>query len=599
MHSNFTETSDPVATEEASVYSTSMQMDWKEKCIEIEKKLKLAEEKLKKAEKESEINQKKLTEADKIIKRNEKLRIRMKRSHQSTYKKLKRKINNLETKHATFSQHFEKIFTPDQVDLITKKYKKIPEWHNDSLKKAFKYKFACGISGYEEIITSGIPLPCNRTLTRQLEGWRFKAGILNKVFEFLEAKVPAFSDQRDKDCVIVIDEVAITSGKIYDPADGSFLGYVTLHKDTNPTEIAESGLVFMLAGIGGRWKQPVAFHFTNKSTDGSLYYPVLIELLKKCEKIGLRVRGIISDMAGANQGLWRIFGISVSRYSLTKNKCSNPSNKDRQLYFFHDPAHAWKNFKEGFFNAGFITIPDKFVKKYNLPTSKATISHFKHLVDTQNNSELLLTPGLNDEMLVAGHFKKMRVENTSNVLSHNVSAALSFLSEAQNLPELRTTAWLVSMLSRWWRIVSCRNLSLALSKKNPQVYKETVDFLKEFIELISGLSISANGHWKPFQTGLIISTQSLIELAAELLNENYDFVIPGRFSQDCLENLFSALRVKNMVMNALQFKNNLKLISVALYMRTPSGSSYNEDDRNYLLDFLTNLKVKKKEKINP
>ena len=125
-----------------------------------------------------------------------------------------------------------------------------------------------------------------------------------------------------------------------------------------------------------------------------------------------------------------------------------------------------------------ITIPDSFIKKYQLPSFTATREHFKHLVDIQNYSELLLSPGLTEEMLGKCHFRKMRVENTSRVFSHELSVALTLLSEVENKPEFYTTAWLVSMFSKWWRIISCRNLSLALGKKNSQVYKYNYKFFK-------------------------------------------------------------------------------------------------------------------------
>ena len=59
----------------------------------------------------------------------------------------------------------------------------------------------------------------------------------------------------DKDCLIVIDEVAITSGKIYDPADGTYLGYVTLPDATDTNDLADSGLIFM-AAIQNKYDNP-------------------------------------------------------------------------------------------------------------------------------------------------------------------------------------------------------------------------------------------------------------------------------------------------------------------------------------------------------
>ena len=65
-------------------------------------------------------------------------------------------------------------------------------------------------------------------------------------------------------------------------------------------------------------------------------------------------------------------------------------------------------------------------------------------------------------------------------------------------------------------------------------------------------------------------------------NREFKFVLTGRFTQDCLENLFSQLRQKNVIPNCLQFKNNLKLIATSMYMRPIVAGNYdydeNEDD---------------------
>lgn len=102
--------------------------------------------------------------------------------------------------------------------------------------------------------------------------------------------------------------------------------------------------------------------------------------------------------------------------------------------------------------------------------------------------------------------------------------------------------------------------------------------MREFIELISSLKFGNKDEWKSFQKGIVISTLSYIELTSFLLNERqYSFVLGGRFTQDCLENLFSVLRMKNSTLNAVQLKNNLKLTTISHYMRSISCGNYNDD----------------------
>ncbi|MBY0580366.1 MAG: hypothetical protein K2P53_01595 [Rickettsiales bacterium] len=69
----------------------------------------------------------------------------------------------------------------------------------------------------------------------------------------------------------------------------------------------------------------------------------------------------------------------------------------------------------------------------------------------------------------------------------------------------------------------------------------------------------------------------------------------SRFTQDCLENLFSLVRAKQVIPTALQFKNNLKLICVAQFLKKSSKGSYDIDDRQFLSGFLdiVNSKVHK------
>lgn len=77
--------------------------------------------------------------------------------------------------------------------------------------------------------------------------------------------------------------------------------------------------------------------------------------------------------------------------------------------------------------------------------------------------------------------------------------------------------------------------------------------------------------WKPSQSDSILLTTSILDLKNLYLNEKgFHFLLTSRFAQDCLENLFSVLRVKNIISNALKFKNDLKLISVSQYLKDVS-----------------------------
>ena len=63
-------------------------------------------------------------------------------------------------------------------------------------------------------------------------------------------------------------------------------------------------------------------------------------------------------------------------------------------------------------------------------------------------------------------------------------------------------------------------------------------------------------------------------------------MLTSRLTQDCLENLFSCLRSKNPVPNALEFVQNLRLLSVSQYLKASKNSSYEEDEGGFLANVL-------------
>lgn len=152
-----------------------------------------------------------------------------------------------------------------------------------------------------------------------MDGWKFTSGISDEIFQFLQLKISSFKSDKDRDCLIVLDEISITSGIQYDASVADYIGYVTL-PDHNSKELATHGLVFLLAGISHRWKQTVAFYFTGNSTNGSKFKTIILEIINKAENIGLNVYGIVSDMGAPNQAMWRTFNIVIclSTFHYTK-----------------------------------------------------------------------------------------------------------------------------------------------------------------------------------------------------------------------------------------------------------------------------------------
>lgn len=73
-------------------------------------------------------------------------------------------------------------------------------------------------------------------------------------------------------------------------------------------------------------------------------------------------------------------------------------------------------------------------------------------------------------------------------------------------------------------------------------------------------------------------------------------MLTSRFTQDCVENLFSQIRIRQKKPTALQFKNLLKSVSISQFLTKIPGSSYDADDQEWLINFPSNVKQVKENK---
>lgn len=205
----------------------------------------------------------------------------MKTQHTKYKKALQLKLRLLQKearKTNSLPQVVSKLFNDDQVKFLTGKT--IAKWSNDTLLQSYRLKFACGTSGYTELLRQQ---PSLRILNRRLEELQFKSGLIDDIFYFLRIKMAQFENDIDKDCMLVLDEMSIVADNIYDNATKEMLNQLTLPDHSGE---ADEGLVFLIARLASRWKQIIAYYFTNKRTCGRTYKPIIIEIINKCEQIG-------------------------------------------------------------------------------------------------------------------------------------------------------------------------------------------------------------------------------------------------------------------------------------------------------------------------
>lgn len=478
----------------------------------------------------------------------------------------------------------KEIFNDDQIEALTRgstpEARRGMTWSDATIETALQLKFLCGSGGYNLLLSKKLPFPSIRTLNRRIETLKVPPGILDEFFKFLKVKVEAMKDC-NKICTLSFDEMSIVEGEKYDMNLNTLLGKITFPDKSFGSGLASKALVFMIGGISGRWKQIIAYYFTTSSTDPLKMKEIIIELLWRCKEIGIHVINITSDQAGGNQAVWKALGFGKKPYCFESedfiNSIPHPTNPSKKLYLVSDAPHAFKNLTQSLLNNRKIFLPPKFVEDYGLSSNVVDKEHLEILHEEQSKSVLKLAPRLRASNLNPQGFEKMRVGISSNLISKSVSAALTFLSNEKQ--DLTTSAAFVAVIDKWFEIITSRHYLTSLSIKNQS---EQLIFLKNCIELFLTMKIGEKKHWKPCQTALILTTKSFIDIFKDLTeNFNFEYVMGGRLSQDCVENLFSSVRSHAPKTTAFSFKMAIKNISVSLFLKTTNGN-YQEDDRYYL-----------------
>lgn len=202
-----------------------------------------------------------------------------------------------------------------------------------------------------------------------------------------------------------------------------------------------------------------------------------------------------------------------------------------------------------------ISLHMNILHRYTFSYEGKTISirPVVQLAEWQEGREVKIAPNLKlSSLQKPRHFEKMKVSCALHIISHSVSTGLQFmlkngLVEKQLQKEFEDTAWFIELLNRWFDLMASRHAAMALSKCKPEKYHAANDQLKTVIDVFRMIRVG-DGRWKPYQSGVILTTTSVRLLAEELLGEEEDklsFLMTGRLTQDCLENLFSSLRARN------------------------------------------------------
>jgi hypothetical protein len=300
-----------------------------------------------------------------------------------------RKIRQLSRSKVAFESSLGRFLNHDQRSALSKKSTRGSKWSSVTVKNALKLHFACGPSGYKELLCQRYPLPSHRTLLRSMQHVRFDSGILNEVFHYLAIKTSSMKAE-ERECCLTLDEMSIAAGVDFDIRSGSFIGDVTLPGHSGA---ATHGLVFMLGGIATRWKQTVAYYYISNATDGSVLADIVVQIITRCHDIGLNVAAVTSDMGSSNRAMWKKLGVVSSKDTLV-NCFTHPCVAGNSVYVLADVPHLVKNLRNHLVNGQLITLPTHVVEQFSLPSAVVSVEPLRKLVDYQADKDLKPAPKL-------------------------------------------------------------------------------------------------------------------------------------------------------------------------------------------------------------
>ena len=418
-------------------------------------------------------------------------------------------------------------------------------------------------------------LPCERSLRRWLEKVRVQPGFNNTCFEILQRKAKTMSE-RDKVCVLTLDEMSLKSGLYYDLQKDIIEGMEDFGSLGKSKNVATQSLVFMVRGLACKWKQPVGYFLANAATPGSKQKVLLLECIKRIEDAGFTVKVVIGDQGSNNRKMFGELGVNSDKPFIERT--TNDDNVQK-IYCMFDPPHLLKSVRNNL--KQHIFVVDGHEVNWNY-----IVEFYNH----DSKLPLRMAPKLTSKHIELPPFTKMRVCLASQVMSHSVaSGILTYSSLGKLSSEAVYTAAFLEKMDKLFDSFNSRKL------RDTKIYRTAatsssvhVSFWKDCIEWITKWKVKEGSTQKiACFNGWVLTITAVVQLFNELTSgEHFSFLLTNRLNQDCLENLFSIIRSRGGHRDnptANEFRAALKQVMCSKMM-APLGNQNCESDSDTFLD---------------
>lgn len=208
-----------------------------------------------------------------------------------------------------------------------------------------------------------MPLPNVSTIRRYLSRVKVNCGLDDEFFQAFERKLKT-ENTFEKQGILIFDEMSVRQSIELNVKNMKLAGiqdFGAQHNLTSRTveRRADHALVFMFSSLAGNFNQTVAVYGAKGATGGTCLAQLIMQVIRKLEKIGALVHGVVCDGATTNKKMWKEFCIS-GKLNETNNKIIHPIDENRFLYFFSDAPHLIKCVRNRVLQKPFLKVKQTF-----------------------------------------------------------------------------------------------------------------------------------------------------------------------------------------------------------------------------------------------
>ena len=217
---------------------------------------------------------------------------------------------------------------------------------------------------------------------------------------------------------LMLDGMAIRKHVQYSPHSQKMTGFVDMGDGLNETDIATEALVFMVVGLQGHWKAPIAYYLT-KSLTPDTQKVLLVHALEALHERGIRVMSLTMDGYASNISMCNQLGCQLKANPCESLKTFFPHlATGERVFVMMDACHMLK-------------LARNMLQAYSPICSRTGLINWDYVVclnDIQTKNGLHAANRVTEKHIQFDS-QKMKVSLAAQTLSRSVAVALRTLRD--------------------------------------------------------------------------------------------------------------------------------------------------------------------------